>query len=294
MIAGQAQIQFFEQALFETLGQELSIHRFEFVSGGCINNTVKLLTNAGQFFVKWNVQQLTGMFEAEARGLQCLQNTQTLPTPVVWGYGQKQDQAYLLLEFIETGYPAPDFWANFGTGLAALHRHSQASFGLDFDNYIGALPQQNTPHADGLTFFIEKRLQAQAGRAMYEGQLPKALYQKFTALYDKLADILPPEPPSLLHGDLWSGNFLVNPQGQALLIDPAVYYGFREAELAFTRLFGGFESAFYEAYNEAFPLEPGFEERIDIYNLYPLLVHVNLFGSGYLSGIERTLKKFVD
>jgi fructosamine-3-kinase len=146
------------------------------------------------------------------------------------------------------------------------------------------LLQSNEYTANWIDFFIEKRLKAQAGLAFYNGEIPRSLYDKFNDLYNKLPELLPSEKPALLHGDLWSGNVIVGSNGHVSLIDPAVYYGNREAEIAFTKLFGGFSSAFYDAYNEAFPLEKGFEERIDIYNLYPLLVHVNLFGSGYING----------
>ena len=116
--------------------------------------------------------------------------------------------------------------------------------------------------------------------------------QKFNNLYKKLEEIIPEEPASLLHGDMWSGNFMTGPDGYVCLMDPAVYYGHRETEIAFSRLFGGFGNDFYHAYNEKWPLSPGFEQRVDIHNLYPLLVHVNLFGTSYLGGIERTLKKY--
>ena len=145
---------------------------------------------------------------------------------------------------------------------------------------------------NGYDFFFDHRLLPQAGQALYEGLLPKKAYDALFRLRDRLPELLPYEPPALLHGDLWSGNVLPTQQNLPALIDPAVYYGFREAELAFTKLFAGFDTRFYDAYNEACPLNSGFEERVAIYNLYPLLVHVNLFGSGYVSGVERVLKRF--
>jgi fructosamine-3-kinase len=293
MISGEEQIQFFERVLFESLGKETNINSFDFVSGGCINNAVKLNTSQGTFFIKWNIYELEGMFEAEAKGLQILQEAQEIGIPQVYGVGQKEDKAYLLLEFISSSVQKKGFWEDFGASLACLHQHTQPYFGLDFDNYIGSLPQNNQKLEDGLDFFIEKRLKIQSGLALYNEQIDKSFHQKFQALYEKLPDILPKENASLLHGDLWSGNYMVNSEGKPMLIDPAVYYGNREAEIAFTRLFGGFEEAFYTAYQEEYPFEKGFEDRMDIYNLYPLLVHVNLFGSGYLSGVERILKKYL-
>jgi fructosamine-3-kinase len=198
----------------------------------------------------------------------------------------------LILEYIDPGNPAKNYWETLGQALAVLHSHTQPKFGLQFNNYIGSLPQSNTLTASGISFFFEQRLLPQAGMALYKGLLAKQAYDALFRLYDRLPQIFPHERPALLHGDLWSGNVMVTETGQPALIDPAVYYGFRESDLAFTKLFGGFDQRFYSAYNEAFPLEDGFDDRVAIYNLYPLLVHVNLFGSGYVSGVERVLKQF--
>ncbi len=188
--------------------------------------------------------------------------------------------------------PTKTYWETLGQSLAVLHSHTQPTFGLHFDNYIGSLPQTNTLTANGYDFFFEHRLLPQAGLALYKGLLSKKSYDALFRLRDRLPELFPNERPALLHGDLWSGNVLINEDNKPALIDPAVYYGFREAELAFTRLFAGFDDRFYDAYDEAFPLQNGFNERVAIYNLYPLLVHVNLFGSGYVSGVERVLKQF--
>ncbi len=293
MFSSTDQSQFFESILFQCLGKDIKMQSFDFVSGGCINNAVKLVSDAGVFFVKWNVHELEGMFEAESKGLSLLQTTEEIYVPPLVGYGQVQDQAYLVLDFIQSATPSTLFWQKFGQRLARLHRHSQAYYGLDFNNYIGSLPQYNEPMEDGIEFFIEKRLKIQAGLAFYHQRISRDLLDRIQQMYEKLPDLLPKEKPALLHGDLWSGNFMVNQMGEPALIDPAVHYGFREAELAFTKMFGGFDQKFYDAYHEENPLEAGFQERVEIYNLYPLLVHVNLFGSGYLSGIERVLDKYL-
>ena len=294
MFTADEQTQFFESVLFEATGQSPTILFMEFLSGGCINIAVKLETTAGNFFVKFSERpEASAMFAAEARGLALLASTGTLRIPEVIAQGQKAGRGYLLLEYLPPGFRAKNYWATLGQGLAALHGHHQAKFGLDFDNYIGDLVQNNTPSPNGTAFFIERRLQAQAGLAFYNGLIDKALLNRMEQLYPKLADLLPNEPASLLHGDLWSGNVLVDLAGQAGLIDPAVYYGFRETEIAFTQLFGGFDDTFYAAYQEVLPLEQGFADRAGIYNLYPLLVHVNLFGTAYLSGVERVLDRFV-
>ncbi len=286
------QIQFLESILFEGLGREVSVDSYEFLSGGDINTSLRIDTREGFYFVKWNESAGEELFECESKGLQLLREAGSVRVPEVIGYGRKAEKAYLLLEFIGSTRPQPAYWGHFAEQLAALHAHTYSVFGLAYDNYIGSLAQRNTPTENGIQFFIENRLQAQAGLAFYNGQLPKALYDKFTTLYEKLPELLPAERPALLHGDLWSGNVLVDERGAACLIDPAVHYGLREAEIAFTKLFGGFDDAFYGAYEAAFSLAPGFAQRVELYNLYPLLVHLNLFGSGYLPGIERVLRKF--
>jgi fructosamine-3-kinase len=227
------------------------------------------------------------MFEAEAHGLNLLADKGLITIPHVIKYGCNDGKAYLLLEFIQSAYRQKHYWKSLGEQLAKLHRNTHGSFGLHFNNFIGALPQSNECMPSWIDFFVEKRLKVQAGLAYYNGLVGKDLLKKFERLYEKLPSILPEEQPALLHGDLWSGNVMVNSEGLPCLIDPAVYYGNREIELAFTQLFGGFDDDFYQAYQATFPLLPDFDERIEIYNLYPLLVHVNLFGRSYLSGVER-------
>lgn len=294
---GDEQFSFFESILFSALGHPVQVIEMQFVSGGNINTSAQVFSSEGVFFIKWN--QLEGsdgeqpdMFASEARGLDLLRQTDALHIPQVIGYGRLLDKAYLILEYIDPGTPGKQYWETLGQSLAVLHSHTQPSFGLNFENYIGSLPQTNTPTASGYDFFFEHRLLPQAGLALYKGLLSRPTYDALLRLREQLPNLLPNERPALLHGDLWSGNVLVNEEGQPALVDPAVYYGFREAELAFTKLFAGFDDRFYEAYHETFPLQNGFNERVAIYNLYPLLVHVNLFGSGYVSGVERILKQF--
>ncbi|GAB3501288.1 fructosamine kinase family protein [Spirosoma knui] len=289
---GDEQFSFFESILFLALGQTVEVIETQFLSGGDINMAAQVFSSEGVFFVKWNQAERQDMFEAEAKGLDLLRHTEALFIPQVIGYGQHADKSYLILEYIDSGAPTKKYWDSLGQAIAELHSHTQPKFGLNFGNYIGSLPQTNTPTLSGPDFFFEHRLRPQAGMALYKGLLSKDVYDALFRLRDRLPDLLPNERPALLHGDLWSGNVMVTEEGQPSLIDPAVYYGFREADLAFTKLFGGFDQRFYDAYNEAFPLADGFDERIAIYNLYPLLVHVNLFGSGYVSGIERVLKQF--
>ncbi len=284
---------FFESVLFEAFGKDIEVSKYQFLGGGCINNAVKLETVVGKFFLKWNdSKQSEEMFEAEAYGLNLLADKGLITIPLVIKHGCNDGKAYLLLEFIQSAYRQKDYWKRLGEQLAELHRNTHGSFGLHFNNFIGALPQSNEYMPSWTDFFIEKRLKVQAGLAYYNGLAGKDLLKKFEKLYEKLPSMLPEEQPALLHGDLWSGNVMVNSQGLPCLIDPAVYYGNREIELAFTQLFGGFDDDFYQAYQATFPLLPDFDERVEIYNLYPLLVHVNLFGRSYLSGVERVLKRY--
>ncbi|MDE0470602.1 MAG: fructosamine kinase family protein, partial [Ekhidna sp.] len=196
------------------------------------------------------------------------------------------------LEWINGGVISDQFWASLGGQLAIMHQTDAGKFGLDHDNYIGELPQSNAQHERWTDFFITERLEPQLKFAKDTHLVDKPILDGFQKLYNCLDRLVPKESPSFIHGDLWSGNFLCNANQKPVLIDPAVHYGHRETELAFTTMFGGFQQIFYDVYMEQYPLEKGFEERIHIHNLYPLLVHLNLFGSSYLNEIKRTLKKF--
>jgi protein-ribulosamine 3-kinase len=284
--------QFLEQALFIATGQNLQLLNMQMQAGGCINQTVHISTSGGDFFIKWNDSAEADMFEAEAKGLALLKQAGALPVPEVIGQGQVEGRPFLLLEYLDSRTPHKDYWQALGQGLAQLHATTQENYGLDYNNYIGRLPQHNEPLPGWVDFFIQRRLEPQLGLAYYNQQVDKTFLERFRKLYPQLKELLVEEPPALLHGDLWSGNVMTGPKGAAWIIDPAVYYGHREAELAFTRLFGGFDPAFYSAYQEAKPMENGYEERFDIYNLYPLLVHVNLFGAAYLSGVQQTLNRY--
>jgi protein-ribulosamine 3-kinase len=271
-----------------------TIRSFSFSGGGCINNGGRLSTSAGEYFLKWNVRdKYPGMFLAEAKGLALLQAANALPIPAVIDIGETEEHQFLLLEYIDEKPKQKNYWEVLGEGLAMQHQQTSATFGLDHDNYIGSLPQRNTPSDDWIHFFIEHRLNAQVQCAVRSGKITSAVGKDFDTLFNKLPSILPIERPSLLHGDLWSGNLITDNKGQPCLIDPAVYFGNREAEIAFTKLFGGFSAAFYDSYNANYPLMAGHEKRRDLYNLYPLLVHVNLFGGGYVSQVVSILRAFV-
>ncbi|MBP6386266.1 MAG: fructosamine kinase family protein [Pseudarcicella sp.] len=291
-LQSQEQYQFIESILLENFGYNPQVQDFEFFYGGNFNLAVKVKVTEGVYFIKWNNGDHHGMFEAEAKCLQLLQNTHTIAVPKVVNYGKILDKEYLMIEFMSSSFNKDNYWEDFGHKLALLHQNTNTQFGLDFDNYIGVQKQTNDWMENGVDFFIQKRLKAQIDIANYDRKISKPLNDKFENLFQKLHNIIPNDKPSLLHGDLWSGNVMTNPQGEAALIDAACYYGLREAELAFTTMFGGFETSFYEAYNSTYPIPKGFSERIPIYNLYPLLVHVNLFGGGYLDAVEKIVSKY--
>lgn len=261
------------------------------VSGGSINYTFRLKTTKGNFFIKWNDSRLYPlMLEAEAEGLTILRQAKSIEIPEVLLVHTDEKYSFILLEWIESGKRKNNFFEDFGFKLSHLHSHTQENFGLDKNNYIGSLRQNNHFHSSWSDFFILERLEPQLKSA--HPVLDSLVLKKFNNLFKKLPELFPGEKPALLHGDLWNGNYLTGKTGEACLIDPAVYYGHREMDIAMTRLFGGFDSDFYESYNTHFPLEKGWQERMDICNLYPLLLHVNLFGSGYTNQVKSILNAF--
>ncbi len=274
-------------------GTNVSINEVRSVGGGCINEACMLKTSVGNYFLKYNsATSFPAMFEKEAAGLKILSDTQTITVPRVIQHSQAGKYAFLLLQYIENGNAGGNFWNEFGTKLADLHRNTNTYFGLDHDNYIGSLVQKNNPHPDFTSFFILQRLEPQLELARNKGAFNFSDTRYFDSLFRSLHNIIPSEKPSLIHGDLWSGNFMVTPEGSPCLVDPAVYYGHREADIAMSLLFGGFNNSFYEAYNQAWPMEKGWQKRTDILNLYPLLVHVNLFGGGYAGQVLRIIRQF--
>jgi protein-ribulosamine 3-kinase len=263
------------------------------ISGGDINRAFQLRTQSGSYFLKYNdANRFPRMFETEALGLKLLKRPGAPRVPEVLAHGESGKHTWLLLEYITQGGYGKNFWDDFGFSLAQLHKNSQETFGLDHDNYVGSLPQSNKTHQSWPDFFIEERLGRQLEMARKKGLLDSALMRSFENLFKVIPSIFPSEPPALVHGDLWSGNFMSDTYGNPCIIDPAVYYGFREMDIAMSKLFGGFSSRFYESYHEAFPLASGWQQRLDICNLYPLLVHVNLFGGGYLGSVRAALKGY--
>ncbi|MDX2195780.1 MAG: fructosamine kinase family protein [Cytophagales bacterium] len=284
---------FFEAVIKNSIAANAIVLDYKPLGGGCINDAHKVVTSKGNFFVKYNINQSLDFFQKEFNGLQLLESKKIFPIPKPIAAAVMNDIPYIILENIDTGRPSKNYWQNFGANLAKLHKITTQKYGFHENNYIGSLPQYNSWEQDWTTFFIEYRLKKQIEAAKNNKIIGIDVMEKFEKLYSKLPEIITTEPPSLLHGDLWSGNTLVNDAGEACLIDPAVYYGHREAELAFTRLFGGFHDTFYASYQSLYPLHKGYLERFDIYNLYPLLVHVNIFGGSYLKSVLQIVGKYV-
>ncbi len=282
---------FITTAITEATGTPFGPARATAVNGGCINRTMRLGDGERSFFVKLNDAHLLKMFEAEASGLEEIAQSATLRVPHPICAGIAGGEAYLALEYIHLGRSGDS--AQAGAQLAAMHRVSSDRFGWQSDNYIGATPQPNTPTGDWIDFWRDQRLGVQLELASRKGDGEKLL-QRGEQLIERLPALLDHAPrPSLLHGDLWGGNLGYDAQGSPVVFDPALYYGDREADLAMTELFGGFDNRFYAAYEESWPLDPGYETRKSLYNLYHILNHFNLFGGGYggqaLGMIDRLL-----
>ncbi|MCW8871772.1 MAG: fructosamine kinase family protein [Xanthomonadales bacterium] len=270
------------------------------LGGGCIADAaVAEFADGYKVFVK-RMAGVPGMFESEAAGLHALAASGAIRVPQVLALSRDA----LVLEMIQAGPRRRDFFEDFGRRFAALHRHRGKTCGFSHDNFIGATPQPNQPldgswesagEDDGSgwpAFFLERRLRFQVRLAAERGgdELLRLLGRSEKRIMEMLGCAL--EPPVILHGDLWGGNYIVDEAGEACLIDPAVYYGHREADLAMTRLFGGFDRSFYAAYAEAAPLAAGHEERLPIYQLYHVLNHFNLFGGGYYDQSQRILQRY--
>lgn len=267
-------------------------YKWQQIGGGSINETYKISNKLQSFFIKINtITVFNNGFKEEVLGLNFLQINNILVPKVVLE-GIFKESIYLVLEWIEPENKTTHFWENFAEQLATLHFQTNDKFGLDYSNFMGKLPQKNTFNTNFTAFFIQNRLKPQVKIAFDNLKLNQNHIAKFENLYKQLPTIFPKEKPSALHGDLWSGNFICSTSQKAVLVDPAVYYGNREVDLSMSLLFGGFSTIFYENYRTNYPLISGFNKRKDYYNLYPLLVHLNLFGSTYLKSIDRIITKF--
>ena len=276
-----------------TLGRPFTPTASERVSGGCINQALVLRDAAQRYFVKLNRPDYADMFAAEADGLRELQAAGALrvPQPICTG---TDGEAFLVLEYLELGTARGTSQEQLGLRLARLHRHTQPRFGWRRDNTIGSTAQPNAEEDDWVQFWRSRRLNHQLTLAARNGH-GRALAARGATLAERLGGFFTGHRPvaSLLHGDLWAGNCGALTNGDPVIFDPAVYYGDREADLAMTELFGGFGSRFYAAYNDAWPLDPGYAVRKELYNLYHVLNHANLFGGSYVAQATRMIDRLL-
>lgn len=287
-------------AICSLFGEGTKIEKASRISGGDINEAYGLvLTGGRRIFMKSNTKENTSFFTAEAAGLRAIARTNAIGTPQILGLGTDEDgggYSFLLLEFISGKSHCADYWEDFARQLSDMHRAStngliaSGKYGLEGDNYIGRRRQINAGYDNWTDFFRDCRLEPQFRDA--ERYFEKEDWKRIGRMLDHLDEILvEPEYPSLLHGDLWGGNVITGNNGRVWLIDPAVYVGHAEADLAMTELFGRFPQDFYDAYQEVSPLQPGYEYRRDVYNLYHLLNHLNMFGRMYLSEVKYIVRR---
>lgn len=272
-------------------GQTLAVTA---VSGGCINSAYRVDTDQGSFFLKVNhASRYPGMFRTEQMGLELLRSPDALRVPRPLAVGEADGQQYLLCEWVSQAAPAVGHDELLGRGLAEMHQVSDTSFGLDHDNWIGSLPQTNTRSGSWSAFFSEQRIMPQLRLAEQQGLLTPKLRESLDKLMARLPTLFPDEPPSLIHGDLWAGNVMADESGRPVIFDPAAYFGHREMDIGMMHLFGGFGRRVFDSYNEAYPLAPDWQSRIALCQIYPLLVHVNLFGAVYIPQAETAIRPFI-
>jgi fructosamine-3-kinase len=287
----------------EITAEKFQIENRRSVSGGCINQGYAISNNSRTYFAKLNQASQIAMFEAEALGLQQMGETQTIrvPKPICWG--TEGNTAYIVLEWLDLGGRGGDRpWEEMGRKLAQMHRYTptnpplarggeKAGFGWNINNTIGSTPQVNNWTVDWAQFWAEHRIgfQLKLGKRR-GGNFPKG--ESLLTAIPKLLESHKPQP-SLVHGDLWGGNAAVTDAGEPVIFDPAAYWGDREVDIAMTELFGGFPAIFYRGYNETWALDSGYQKRKNLYNLYHILNHFNLFGGGYESQANQTIDRIL-
>jgi protein-ribulosamine 3-kinase len=281
------------QNWFKEQNRANEISNTQSIGGGSINTVFKITTSDGNWFVKFNTAQAhPKMFESEFKGLKLMEHSGTIRIPEPFYFYEGDQYACILMEWITQGTRSAHFWTRFAQQLGQMHQKTTDFFGLEFDNYMGSLPQKNTKQSEFVSFFIQQRLEPQIKLARDAGFLNQKHIAQCERLYVELPSIFPKEKPALVHGDLWSGNFMNDEKGNPVIMDPAVYYGHREVDMAMTTMFGGFSSQFYQEYQNFYPMESGWESRLEYYKLYPILIHINLFGYSYLGSFERIISNF--
>ena len=269
------------------------ITAFRPVSGGDISSAYLLETQSQKFFLKVNSKSFAKyLFLAEQKGLQAIEDTKTIAVPHVHLVDELDGKPFLLMDFVESRRPNAKDYTHFGRDLANMHLVSNDQFGFSSDNFIGSLPQSNAFHTDWAEFYWNERILPQLEIAKKNTALDDAKIPSKESALKIFRQVFGEVKPSLLHGDLWGGNYLISTDGTPFLIDPAVYYGHSMVDVAMSRLFGGFDAEFYDAYHEIIPKQTYYQEQIKLYQLYYLLVHLNLFGRSYRSSVVDILERY--
>lgn len=283
-----------EQAINAAGDLDFSVEKAQSIGGGDINRAYLLQGEQQAYFVKLNQPQLEDMFLAEQQGLEAMAATHSIRVPKTVAAGVDYLHAYIVMEYIELKSLRGSAEALLGEQLAQMHAQRQAYFGWHRDNTIGLTPQSNALDDSWVSFWQQQRLGAQLQMAAENGY-GGPLQSKGEKLCERVGDFFSSYQPqaSLLHGDLWGGNAAADAQGQPVIYDPACYFGDREADIAMTELFGGYGAGFYVAYNEVMALDAGYSTRKTLYNLYHILNHLNLFGSGYLGRAQGMIEQLL-
>ena len=268
---------------------KIQIKKIVPLSGGSINAVYKLKSTSEEYVLKINdASRFPKMFETEAKGLQVLKESQSFKIPTVYGFDEVENSSYLLMEYIPSGKESLNFNLTFAEKLAKLHQCTQDFFGLLHHNYIGSLAQHNHKEQSASEFYINQRLIPQLKLAEQNG----FTFKNLEIVFKNISEEIPKEPSSLIHGDLWNGNYLISYEGEPCLIDPAISYGSREMDIAMMQLFGGFSEEIFNTYHEIFPFTNNWKDRISLWQLYYLLVHLNLFGAGYFLQVNTIIKQY--
>ncbi|HNQ12472.1 MAG TPA: fructosamine kinase family protein [Bacteroidia bacterium] len=274
-------------------GNDDELQSIQQLGGGSINQVYKVKYRNQFFVIKQNSStKFPGMFEREAEGLGLLKQYSSFTIPDVIGYTDFENNSFLVLEYIASSAPSNIFFEIFAQQLAQLHQNSSPFFGLHHNNYMGSLQQSNSESKSFYDFFLQERLIKLCSKALEKNLISNKTIRSIERAWESKKEQFEERKPQFIHGDLWSGNYLVNEKGEPCLIDPAVYFGIGELDIAMSKLFGGFDQKFYQVYNEINP--PGYEydEVIELLTLYPLLVHLILFGTSYLAPIEQIVKRY--
>ena len=282
------------EEILEEVNPSLKLKEYEELRGGSVNTAVKVKANSEVFVIKYNHKEFHENFQSEVNNLELIENSKTINTPKIYKHGTTQNHSFLALEYIKEAPVSVHSIRYLAEKMAAFHSVISDQCGLEYNNFIGPFEQNNETEQHWFRFFLEKRIKPMVRKSMQNDLLDNSMYKDFESFqfYKQVETLLTSDGNVLLHGDFWNGNVIYT-EREAYLIDPSCYYGSREVDMAFSNLFGGFHPMFYDIYESLLPYQKEYEKRFNVYNIYPLLVHLNLFGDKYLKDIEIALKKIV-